>query len=74
MYKRQFHEYSGGNGGGSYSVYEIDETSGAVSGHSYDILNENDVLNRRALAPKQMCIRDRYNNDMRGKRYFAPHL
>ena len=46
-----FHEYSGGNCGGSYSVYEIDENSGAVSGHSYDIQNENDVLNRRALAP-----------------------
>ena len=49
-----FHEYSGGNGGGSYSVYEIDENSGAVSGHSYDILNENGVLNRRALAVKHL--------------------
>ena len=40
----------GGNGGGSYSVYEIDENSGTVSGHSYDTLNENDVLNKRVLA------------------------
>lgn len=39
-----------GNGGGSYSVYEIDENSGTVSGHSYDTLNENDVLNKRVLA------------------------
>ena len=39
-----FHDYGGGNGGGSYSVYEIDENSGTVSGHSYDTLNENDVL------------------------------
>ncbi|MEE1034762.1 MAG: hypothetical protein U0L06_09385 [Agathobacter sp.] len=45
-----FHDYGSGNGGGSYSVYEIDENSGTVSGHSYDILNENDVLNKRALA------------------------
>ena len=45
-----FHDYGGGNGGGSYSVYEIDENSGAVSGHSYDTLNENDVLNKRVLA------------------------
>ena len=28
-----FHDYGGGNGGGSYSVYEIDENSGTVSGH-----------------------------------------
>ncbi len=45
-----FHDYGGGNGGGSYSVYEIDENSGTVSGHSYDTLNENDVLNKRVLA------------------------
>ena len=45
-----FHDYGSGNGGGSYSVYEIDENSGIVSGHSYDTLNENDVLNKRALA------------------------
>lgn len=45
-----FHDYGGGNGGGSYSVYEIDENSGTVSGHSYDTLNENDVLNQRVLA------------------------
>ena len=45
-----FHDYGGGNGGDSYSVYEIDENSGTVSGHSYDTLNENDVLNKRVLA------------------------
>lgn len=44
-----FHDYGGGNGGGSYSVYEIDENSGTVSGHSYDTLNENDVLNQRGI-------------------------
>ena len=27
-----------------------DENSGTVSGHSYDTLNENDVLNKRVLA------------------------
>ena len=31
-------------------IYEIDENSGTVSGHSYDTLNENDVLNQRVLA------------------------